>query len=158
MLELVVGTPDAQVDTDLDAVLAHVAGDAAAGDGAMGCIGFCIGARSMIRTLAGHGDLFAAGAGLHPSFCTTDEPDSPHLSVPSITGHVYAAFGSEDRAQPPADNVPFIDAINALGERGLAEVLDGADHGFGVPGPTYHATAAERAYQQTFAIFGVALR
>jgi carboxymethylenebutenolidase len=158
MLDLVLGTPDEQVDADLQAVLAHLAVDPAARSGAMGCIGFCIGARSVIRTLAGHGDTFAAGSGLHPSFCTTDEPDSPHLSVPSITGRVYAAFGSEDRSQSPADNVPFITAINALDGRGLAEVLDGADHGFGVPGPAYHPAAAKRAFQQTFAMFDLALR
>ena len=38
--------------------------------------------------------------------------------------------------------------------RGEAEVLDGADHGFSVPGsPTYHEAAAARAYEKALALF-----
>ena len=54
--------------------------------------------------------------------------------------------------------MPFIDAVRALGERGEAEILDGADHGFAVPGRAYHPAAAGRAYERTFALFADALR
>ena len=36
--------------------------------------------------------MFRAGVGLHPSFCTTEDPDSPHLAVPSSTGSLYIGF------------------------------------------------------------------
>ena len=105
--------------------------------------------------MAWHSDRFGAGVGLHPSFCTTDEPDSPHLLVPTIKGSMYIAFGSKDKMQSPADNVPFIDAVNAMpGGRGEAVVLDGADHGFGVLGaPSYHEEAATKSYEKAFALF-----
>src|SRR3546814_14121655 len=58
-------------------------------DGPKGCIGYCIGARSALRTMANHPDVFLAGVGLHPSFCATDQADSPHLAVPLLPGHLY---------------------------------------------------------------------
>lgn len=153
---VLMGTTEDLVARDLDAVLDHLAGDPAASDGPMGCIGYCIGARSVVVTMAGpHRDRFAAGVGLHPSFCTTDEPDSPHLQVPRIPGSLYIAFGSADTSQPPKDNVPFIEAVRAMpGGRGEADIHDGADHGFSVPrSPAYHPEAARVSYDKALALF-----
>ena len=91
---LILGTSEEQVGEDLGAVLDWLPSDSAAGSGAMACIGYCIGARSVLHTIGQRGDVFRAGVGLHPSFCTTDEPDSPHLVVPSYTGSLYIGFGS----------------------------------------------------------------
>ena len=149
---LILATEEDQVAEDLGAVLEWVATDAAAGTGAMGCIGYCIGARSVLCTIRDHGDKFRAAVGLHPSFCTTDEPDSPHLAVPPYTGSLYIAFGSADTMQPASDNGPLIDATNAL-EKGEAEIHDGADHGFGVHGGGYHEAAATRSYDRAKVMF-----
>lgn len=149
------GTTEEMVGRDLLAVFDHLDADPAAADGPAGCIGYCIGARSVVVAMAEHPDRFAAGVGMHPSYCTTDGPDSPHLRVPSITGSLYVAFGSADQLQPAADNVPFIDAVNAMPDgRGEAEVLDGADHGFAVlGGPAHHEAAASHAYAKAFILF-----
>ncbi|HVT75412.1 MAG TPA: dienelactone hydrolase family protein [Acidimicrobiales bacterium] len=149
------GTTEAMVEADLVALLDHLASDPAASEGAMGCIGYCIGARSVVLTLAHHGDRFAVGVGMHPSYCTTDQPDSPHLLVPSIDGSLYVAFGSEDKMQSPEANVPFIDAVRAMPDgRGEADILEGANHGFAVPQTAgYHAEAAKIAYAKAFALF-----
>ncbi len=154
-------TDETMVELDVRAVVSYLEGEPAARTGvAMGCIGYCIGARSVVCTMAAMGDQFVAGVGLHPSRCTTDEPDSPHLRVPSIRGSMYVAFGSEDRTQPAEDNAPFIAAVQSMsGGRGEAEVLDGADHGFAVPGrPHFHEAAAAHAQQRTLALFGAKLR
>jgi carboxymethylenebutenolidase len=91
---------------------------------------------------------------MHPSACTTDQPDSPHLLVPSISGALYVAFGSEDKMQSPEANVPFIEAVRAMPDgRGEADILDGADHGFAVPGPAFHEAAAKVAYGKASALF-----
>jgi carboxymethylenebutenolidase len=151
---ILLGTTEDMVDRDLEAVFAHVEGDPAAKDGAMGCIGYCIGARSVVVMSARHGDRFAASVGMHPSACTTDQPDSPHLLVPSIEGSLYVAFGSEDKMQSPEANVPFIDAVRSMPDgRGEADILDGANHGFAVPGPAYHEAAATVAYGKARALF-----
>ena len=91
----------------LGAVLDYVATDAAASDGPMGVIGYCIGARSVLITLRERGDQFRAAVGLHPSFCTTEDDDSPHLAVPPYTGSLYIGFGSADVMQPASANGPL---------------------------------------------------
>jgi carboxymethylenebutenolidase len=149
---VLMGTTEDMVLRDLEAVFAHLDGDAAARGGAMGCIGYCIGARSVVVSTAKH-DRFAAGVGFHPSFCTTDDPESPHLLVPGIAADLYMVFGAEDKMQSAADNVPFIDAVNAK-PGSECEVVDGADHGFGVLGsPAYHEAAASHGYEKAFALF-----
>jgi carboxymethylenebutenolidase len=153
MFGLVLGTSEADVAEDVDALLAWVATDPAARGGAMACIGYCIGARSSLCTMRDRGEQqFRAAAGLHPSFCTTDDPDSPHLAVPSYTGSLYIGFGAADQMQPASANLPLIDATNALA-KGEAEIHEGADHGFAVHGPAYHEAAATRSYERVKAMF-----
>jgi carboxymethylenebutenolidase len=157
MFGLVQGTTEDQVAEDLTALLEWLADDPAARGGAMGCIGFCIGARSVLRTIRDRGDQFRAAVGLHPSFCTTDAPDSPHLGVASYTGSLYIGFGSADTMQPASANTALIEATNAL-PKGEAEVHDGADHGFGVYGRAYHEAAAARSYERAELMFDRELR
>jgi carboxymethylenebutenolidase len=152
MFGLVMGTSEAQVADDLGAVVAWLPSDPAARSGAMGCIGYCIGARSALCTIGDRGEAFPAAVGLHPSFCTTEGPDSPHLAVPTYGGSLYIAFGSADTMQPASDNTALIDATNAL-DKGEAEIHDGADHGFGVYGPAYHEAAAARSYERVKVMF-----
>ncbi|MGI9598667.1 MAG: dienelactone hydrolase family protein [Acidimicrobiales bacterium] len=152
MFGLVVGTTEAEVAEDLGAVLAWLPSDEAARGGAMGCIGYCIGGRSVLRTIGDRGDVFRAGVALHPSFCTTEDPDSPHLVVPSYTGSLYVGFGAADTMQPASANTAFIEATNALAN-GEAEIHDGADHGFGVHGGAYHEAAASRSYERAEVMF-----
>jgi carboxymethylenebutenolidase len=152
MFGLVLGTTEDQVAEDVVALLAWLPSDSAARGGAMGCIGYCIGARSVLCTLRAHGEQFRAGVGLHPSFCTTGDSDSPHLAVPSYTGSLYIGFGSADEMQPASSNTALIAATNALA-KGEAEIHDDANHGFGVYGPAYHETAATRSYERAKVMF-----
>jgi carboxymethylenebutenolidase len=156
---VLMGSTEDKVDTDVRAVFAHLDADPAARGGAMGCIGFCIGGRSVVCSMAAHPDRFVAGVGLHPSFCTTDQPDSPHLLVPSIPGSMYIGFGAADKMQSPEDNVPFIEAVRAMSDgRGEVEIHDGADHGYSVPkSPAYQEAAASRSYEKALELFGTAL-
>ena len=64
--EILMGTTDEMVATDLDAVLAYVDGDPAAREAPMGAIGFCIGGRSVLRTIADHPDNVPGGRRLPP--------------------------------------------------------------------------------------------
>jgi carboxymethylenebutenolidase len=147
-------TSEDQVAADLAALLARLAGDEAVIDGPMGCIGYCVGARSVLRSLKDHPETFAAGVAFHPSFCVAEGDDSPHHVVETFSGEVYVAIGSADRLQSVAMNQPFLDAVEAMsGGRGVAEIHEGADHGFSVPGPAYQARAADRSYQMAIALF-----
>jgi carboxymethylenebutenolidase len=152
MRALITGTPEDQVAEDLTALLAWLPSDPAARGGAMGCIGYCIGARSVLCTLRDRGEQFRAAVGLHPSACTTDGSDSPHLGVASYTGSLYVGFGSADTMQPASANMPLIEATNAL-TKGEAEIHEGADHGFAVYGARYHDVAATRSYERAAVMF-----
>lgn len=152
MFGYIMATTEDKVAEDLGAVLAWLPSDPAARGGAMGCIGYCIGARSVLCTIRDRGDQFRAAVGLHPSFCTTEDEDSPHLAVPSYTGSLYIGFGSADTMQPASANTALIDATNALA-KGEAEIHEGADHGFGVYGAAYHEAAAERSYARAKVMF-----
>lgn len=154
--EIFVGATDARVAADLDAVLAFLDADPGVRPGPMGCIGYCIGGRSVLRAMAAHPERFAAGVALHPSRCTTEEDDSPHLVVPDLDGSLYVAFGAEDTTQPPSDNEALIALVDAH-PAGEVEVHEGAVHGFAVPGPAHHDAASARSYDRARALFSAAL-
>ena len=151
------GTTDDLVASDVDAVLGYLGGQSEARGAPMGCIGYCIGARSVLRTLAAHPDIFTVGIALHPSFCVTDDEDSPHVGVADISGHLYVGIGSEDQMSSAEANAPLVEAVARLGDRGTVEVHDGANHGFAVPGHAYHEAAASRSYEQALSLFATVL-
>ncbi len=151
------GTTDEHVERDVQAVLDYVKTDSAAREGPMGCIGYCIGARSVLRTIGAHPDQFNVGVLLHPSYCVTDDADSPHHVVENYHGLLYVGIGAEDRMQSAEMNKPLIDAVGALGDQGVAEIHEGANHGFAVPGSAYHEQAASRSYQRALEMFAAGL-
>lgn len=150
--EIFLNATDERVAVDVDAVLGLLDADPLVRSGPIGCVGYCIGGRSVLRALAAHPDRFRAGVALHPSRCTTEEADSPHLVVPSLTADLYVGFGALDTTQAPADNQAFIDLVAAL-PTGEVEVHEGAVHGFAVPGPAWHDVAATRSYDRAHALF-----
>lgn len=153
LMEIFNGTTDDHVEHDVQAVLEYLKTDSAARSAPMGVIGYCIGARSVLRTIGAHPDVFNVGVLLHPSFCVTEDADSPHKVVDGFAGYLYVGVGAEDRMQSAEMNKPLIDAVNDRGERGNAEVHEGANHGFAVPGGAFHEQAAARSYDQALAMF-----
>lgn len=151
--EAFVGTTDEMVATDLDAVIGHVDQDHTAQPAPMGAIGYCIGARSVLRAIEADPERFQVGVALHPSRCTTDEEDSPHLAVADYPGWLYVGFGADDTAQPPAENTALIEIVRGT-DRGEVDIHEGAGHGFAVPEGGYHQAAADRSYGRARALFG----
>jgi dienelactone hydrolase len=78
--------------------------------------------------------------------------------VAGLPGVLSVGIGAEDRMQSAEANQPWIDATNARPDGSAAEVLDGANHGFAVPGPAYHEAAAGQAYGRALALFDKAVR
>jgi carboxymethylenebutenolidase len=155
--EILMATTDEMVATDLDAVLAYLDGDPPAREAPMGAIGFCIGGRSVLRTIADHPDTFRAGVGFHPSYTVTDDDDSPHLAVPAYTGSIYLGYGADDTMQSPESQQALIDMVEAH-PNGEVEIHDGANHGYSVPGRAFHEPAADRSYERALALFDAELR
>ena len=156
---LMASLTDDGIQNDLDAALDAVAADRPAGSlESAGCIGFCLGARAVFRTMMRLPDQFKAGAMWHPSFLVDGEPDSPHLTAGELAGLLYVGFGEADQMMSVASMKPFIEAVSALGDRVAIDILPGANHGYTWPdAPSYNESGAERAWSQTLALFSSVL-
>ncbi|MEU9734745.1 dienelactone hydrolase family protein [Streptomyces sp. NPDC048002] len=151
-------TPSRMV-ADSVTLLEALADHPAAAAGAVGCLGFCHTARTVIHAMAEHGEVFTAGAMLHPAFTVADAPDSPHLRVKEIRGDVYAAFGGVDAVVPLPDQRPLIDELEKLGRRATVEIHAKGGHGFLWPGtPAHDPAGAAASWAQMLALFGRRLR
>ena len=159
LTSLMMSLTDEGIQNDLDAAIDAVAAERPAGSlEAVGCVGFCLGARAVFRTMMRLPDQFVAGAMWHPSFLVDDKPDSPHLTAGRLAGSLYAGFGEADQMMSVASMTPFIEAVSALGDRAVIDILPGADHAYTWPDArTYNEAAAEQAWSQTLALFGNAL-
>ncbi len=115
-------------------------------------IGFCLGARAVIRALERQPDRVVAGAAWHPSFLADDGADSPHLSATDLRQPLYLGIGEADQVQSIAMHQPFLDAVASL-DNVEVRTFPGADHGFTWPGyPTYNEAAAETSWDRTLAV------
>ena len=159
LMSLLMSLTDEGIQNDLDAALGAVAADRpAASLESAGCIGFCLGARAVFRTMMRLPDQFTAGAMWHPSFLVDGEADSPHLTADRLAGSLYAGFGEADRMMSVASMTPFIEAVSALDDRVVIDILPGADHAYTWPDArTYNEAGAERAWSQSLALFEGAL-
>lgn len=140
---------DDGIQQDMDDAMAAVGWD----DGPVGCIGFCLGARAVHRAMTRLPERFVAGSMFHPSFLADDTPESPHLSVDRLTGHLHIGIGTADQVQSIEMHERYFDAVAPMPNVEL-EVFDGADHGFTWPGyPTYHRVASDACFAATVDLF-----
>ena len=159
MLEMLTSLTDDGIQRDLDAALSAVKAERPPGLSKRHvCIGFCLGARAVFRTMMRLPERFAAGAMWHPSFLVDGEDDSPHLSASELPGALYAGFAEEDRIMPVSAMQPFIDAVSEASGPVVIDVHPDADHGYSWPSaPTYCHSAAALAWQQTLNVFAATL-
>lgn len=156
--ELMAALTDEGIQHDLDAALAAVGSERPAGStDVVASIGFCLGARAVFRAMMRLPDQFRAGAMWHPSLLVDDADDSPHLSAASLQGSLYAGFGEDDDMMTVESMRPFIDAVSALGERAVVDILPGAGHAYTWPDAhSYCESAARRAWSQTLSLLEAA--
>jgi carboxymethylenebutenolidase len=136
------------------AVFAAIESDPAAADGPKVCVGYCMGARCVVRASAALADEFVAGAGIHPGALVTDEPDSPHLVLPDIRGELYIAFAEFDRSVTAEGVERFRAEFEAAGVRGVVERLPGVTHGYAMADlPMYDQAASEEHFRRTLELW-----
>jgi carboxymethylenebutenolidase len=145
---------DSAVMEDTRAILDQLENESRASSGPKGCVGFCLGGRLVIRAMTTLPDVFAAGSALHPSFIVADGPDSAHLKIGEIRGELYVGLGGADTFQPPEAFEPARAELERHGIRYVADVHEGAEHGYMIPGaPAHHDQACERAWERTLDLF-----
>ncbi len=159
MMSLVQSLSDDMVNRDAEALLSHANGDDAAGSGAAGVMGFCLGGRLSVVVSQGLGQRIRAAAAIHPGNLSSDRDDSPHRHLEHVAAELYLAIADQDQWCTP-EQVSRME--KALGEQGVTHEIEwhtGALHGFGVPGgDTYHKQASERVWERIQALFGRTLR
>lgn len=140
---------DEQIQRDIDDALAATG----ANQGPLGTIGFCLGARAVVRVMTRLPNRFVCGAGWHPSFLADDQADSPHLTPEQIVGNLYLGIGDADKVQSIAMHQRFLDATAEM-PHVKVDIWLGADHGFTWPGyATYNKAASEGSWAKTIAMF-----
>jgi carboxymethylenebutenolidase len=146
---------DDQIQHDFDRALAACG---VLDDQPLAVVGFCLGARAVVRSMLRLPERVVAGAGWHPSFLADDEPDSPHLRAHELRNPLFLGIGDADQVQSIAMHQRFLDAVADLDHVDVT-IFPGANHGYTWPGyPNYDEGAAEASWTKTLAMLDRALR
>ncbi len=144
---------NARVVADTAPMLDFAHGHAAAAEGPVGCVGYCMSGQYVVAVAAEYPDDFAAIASYYGVRIITEEPDSPHLTADRIKGELYLAFAEQDHWVPPELLARMRSEFAAAGTNHRIEVYPGTEHGFAFPQrPAYHKPAAERHWQRLHAL------
>jgi carboxymethylenebutenolidase len=148
-------TKDEMVLEDTAALIDFVAGDEAAKPGAMGCFGYCLGGRLVLRVAGTFPDRIRAAASLHGSDIVTDKPDSPHRIAAKANGEIYSGFGERDWFSPSPVIATMVETLSSVS--GLAyrhTIHPDTPHGYALPDrDVYNKRATFTDWENIFAMF-----
>lgn len=120
-----------------------------AGNGPIGVVGYCMGARLAVRTAGQLPGTVAAVAGFHGGGLVTDAPDSPHLAIDASTASYVFGHADQDRSMPPEAVEALGATLEAAGRPHLNEVYEGAAHGYSMADTSvYDEAGAERSFTE----------
>lgn len=137
---------------DAQALLAVAADDAAAGEGRVGVVGFCMSGGLAVALARALPDRIGAAASVHGAWLVRDTPDSPHLGLDPVQAELYFAW-VEDDPTAPVDTIPVME--HALGDAGVTYTIDritDAVHGFAPAGERYDRRASELHWERVHAL------
>jgi carboxymethylenebutenolidase len=150
---------DESVMRDTEILLRFLRSGEPVSEGAMGCIGYCMGGRHVVQAGARFPDDFRAMASLHPTSLVTESETSPHHLLPQLRGEIYFGLAEHDRHSPPAMVDALRTALAGCEVRHEIRVHAGADHGYAMPDrDIYDKPAALRDWESIFAMFERELR
>src|SRR6476619_5388797 len=137
---------------DAEALLAVAADDAAAGDGRVGVVGFCMSGGLAVALARALPDRIGAAASVHGAWLVRGTPDSPHLGLDPVQAELYFAW-VEDDPTAPLDTIPVME--QALDDAGVTYTIDrvtDAVHGFAPAGERYDRRASELHWERVHAL------
>jgi carboxymethylenebutenolidase len=115
--------------------------------------GYCMGGTQALRVIEAFPDRVKAIASFHGGRLATDEPDSPHLRVGSITGEVYFGHADQDPSITAEQIKTLEDALDEAGVTYRSEVYEGATHGYTMTDTAaYHESGEKRHWENLFAL------
>lgn len=123
-----------------------------------GCVGYCMGGRYALVAAGTFGGRMAASACFHGGRLATDQPDSPHLLAPKMSGTVYIGVAGLDAHFSPEERERLESALKAAKVKYTLEVYPNVKHGFAVVDhPVYDPPAAELHWERMVGLFGANL-
>jgi len=124
----------------------------------VGVTGYCMGGGMVLTAAATYPDRIAAAASFHGGRLATDSQNSPHLLAPSIKARVLVIGADQDAGFPPEQAERLRGSLAAAKVNHRVEIWPGALHGWTMKDvPTYNETAAERHWQELFALYDATL-
>ena len=145
---------NAGVASDTAAMLEYLGDEAAASDGPLGCVGYCMSGAFVVTVAGTFPDRFAANASLYGVWIVTEHDDSPHLLAHKIEGELYLAFAEHDQWVPENVIPDLTAALDANGVAHQIETFPGTEHGYAFPErEMYNEAAAEATWAKMFALY-----
>jgi carboxymethylenebutenolidase len=116
-------------------------------------VGYCMGGMNALKAIEAYPDRIKAVASFHGGRLATDQPDSPHLGVGSITGELYFGHADND-ASMTKEQIETLDAaLDKAGVTYTSEVYEGAPHGFTMSDTaSYNEAGEQRHWVNLFAL------
>ncbi len=151
--ELMKTVTPANILVDAAALLDVAGGDAAASDGPVGAVGFCMSGGLAVTVAKAMPDRVAAAASIHGAWLVRDTDDSPHLGLDGTKAEIYMAWCDNDPTAPREHLETMRAALDAAGVRHTIDFLEDAVHGFAPPGgERYNRAASELHWERVHSL------
>ena len=155
--ELTAPLPPEVMERDGSAYVDFLAKQESVTGGPFGVIGTCFTGSMALRTAAAWPDKIAAVASFHGGGLYTDQPTSPHLSLPRVKAQLFFANATHDHMMSAEAIAKLEEVLPAWGGKYHSHTY-GAAHGWTVPGsPVYNEREAEAAFAKLMELFSATL-
>jgi len=146
---------NAMVCEDVRACLNFADKDAAAGDGPVGTVGYCMSGPFTFAAAAAFPERIGAAASLHGVRLCTEALDSPHRQADRIKGELYFGCAETDEWAPQEMVEALDEHLGSIGSNYRIEWFPDTAHGFVFPDRqgVYHKAAAERHWERLLGLF-----
>lgn len=146
---------NAMICEDFAELLKYSDADAAAREGHIGTVGYCMSGPFAFAAAANFADRVTAAASFHGVRLISEADDSPHLDAHRITGEMYFGCAETDEWAPKEMVGQLEDHLATTGINYRIEWYPGTEHGFVFPKREgkYHKISAERHWERLFDMF-----
>jgi carboxymethylenebutenolidase len=135
-----------RVIADTNAYLDFLAAQDGVAPGPAGAVGYCMGGRNALIAMSALPDRIAVLGSFHAGRVVTEEENSPHLAVGSITGEVYFGHADNDGSMTPENIAALEKALTEAGVKHTSELYEGAPHGFTMSDTAMYDEAGEQRH------------
>jgi carboxymethylenebutenolidase len=148
----------ANIMSDTQAFLEHIAAQPQVKSGGIGTTGYCMGGLMSLTAAGTFPEQIVAAASYHGGRLATDAPDSPHLLAPKMRGRIYIGGAIEDPSFPDEMKERLERALTQSHVDHRIEIYQ-ARHGWVFRDtPVYDAAAAERHWHTLTELFAAKLQ